>query len=105
MERRVHAPGAGVDHRRQCVDVRPEQLGILAILEHLGRQLVPVGQGFQHVGIRARARLARPPTGRQLQLAKEHFLELLGRSDVEFAPGEPMDFRLQAAHAERELAA
>ena len=94
VERRVHAAGFRMNHRRQRVDVRVLELRVLAVLDDLGRQRVRLGQLLQHVGIGARPGLGFLDD-RQAQLLKQHLRELLRRADVERMAGQLFDLLLQ----------
>ena len=94
VERRVHAAGLRMHHLRQGVDVRVLQLGVLPILDDLGRQRMQPGQLFQHVGVGAAAALG-ALEHRQLVLVEQDLLQLLGRADVELAAGQLVDLALQ----------
>ena len=84
VERGVQAQGAGVQQRRQRVNVRRFQLRELAIVEHHPRHFVLGGEAFEHID---RGRncfaLAILHRLRQIELVEEHVAELLGRVDVE----------------------
>ena len=78
-------PVSGMDHLRQGVDVGALELGVLPVLDDLGRQRMQPGQLLQHVGVGAAGRSWSCLTHRQLQLVEQDLLKLLGRGDVELA--------------------
>ena len=64
IEGSVNPARLRMDHRRQGIDVRAFQFGVLPILDQLGRQRMQRGQFFEHFGIGAGAgfrRLFRAP--------------------------------------------
>ncbi len=84
----VHPPGARVDHPGQLVGVGGLELGQSPVLQDEPRQLVTLlGQLLQHrLGGRRRA-LGRLGDHRQALLLEEDLADLLGRAQVEPAPG------------------
>ena len=84
VERGVQPPGAGVQQRRQRVNIGRLQLGELAVVEHHARNFVLAGQPLQHIH-RGRNGLALAILDRlgQVQLVEQHVAQLLGRIDVE----------------------
>ena len=95
----MQPPRAGVDQRRQGVEVGPLQLGQLAVVEHAGGQIVVEGQLFEHFLVGAGSGL-RPLHHLQPQFLKEHLLQLLGRVEVEFATGQLVDLGPQFVEAQ-----
>ena len=94
---RVHATGLRMNQLRQRIDVRSFELRVLPILNNLRRQRMRSGQFFQHLDIGAGAGF-RFLHDRQLLFDEQNFLQLLGRSDVEFAPGQFENLALQSGH-------
>ncbi|KAG1323019.1 hypothetical protein G6F63_013160 [Rhizopus arrhizus] len=84
----VHAAGVRVDHLRQLVGVGTAQLGQAAVLQDHPRQLVLLGNRLQRLFIGAGLALGGLHHRRQLQLIEQHRLQLLGRIQVEAAPGQ-----------------
>jgi hypothetical protein len=101
----MHAVGAGVDETGQGVGVGRFQLGELAPVDDLARQLVAFGgKIFQQL------RRGRPLAGlglraaRQAHLAEQDVTELLRRADVDALADQAVDFLLQAGSALRQFA-
>ena len=68
-------PVSGWTISRQGVDVGALELGVLPVLDDLGRQRVLRGQLLQHVDVGARAGLRVFLTHRQLLLDEQHLLQ------------------------------
>jgi hypothetical protein len=104
LERAVHAPRARMDGCTQHLCVGVDELRELALAQDLLRDGVLRGEALQHLGVRAVARLG-ALLHRQLQLVEQHLAQLLGGRQVEGAPGELEDLRLDGGLALLELGA
>ena len=93
VEGGVQAAGRGTEQRRQRVDIGGLEFGKLAVLQHQARDFVVFGEAFEDID-RRRDRLAFAVLHRlgQVELVEENVAELLGRIDVEFDAGEPVNF-------------
>ena len=103
-ERGVHAPGLGVDLLLQRVGVGALELGEMAPVEHPGRQVVALGgQAIEDIGAgRVGAALGALAAG-QAELVEQNLAELLGRGDVERAPGETVYLGLEGGDSAGEI--
>ena len=101
----VHAAGVRVDHLRQLVGVGAAQLGQAAVLQDHPRQLVLLGNRLQRLFIGAGLALGGLHHRRQLQLIEQHRLQLLGRIQVEAAPGQLGGLLLRGQHARGQVLA
>ncbi|KAG1551332.1 hypothetical protein G6F50_013189 [Rhizopus delemar] len=101
----VHAAGVRVDHLRQLVGVGTAQLGQAAVLQDHPRQLVLLGNRLQRLFIGAGLALGGLHHRRQLQLIEQHRLQLLGRIQVEAAPGQLGGLLLRGQHARGQVLA
>src|SRR3989441_2505730 len=102
VERRVDAPGARVDERRQGVGVGPLELGQRPMLEDLRGQRVAERELGEDVGVGRVARLRAAERG-QPELLEEDVRELLRRRDRELLAGELPDLPRQVVEAPLEL--
>ena len=103
--RGVDAVGARVDIGWQGVGIGRFQLGQPTPFENAGgKRIALLGQIIQHRG----GGRPRPRRGlfcaRQPHFAKQDIAKLLGRTKVEFFPGQNVNIRLEPRHVLRELA-
>ena len=101
----VHPAGVRVDHFHQLFGVGAAQLGQRAVVQDQARQLVLVGDGFQRVLVGGGLALRGFHYDRQVQLLEQQRLQLLGRVQVELAPGDLEGAGLDRQHPRGQVAA
>jgi hypothetical protein len=84
VERGVQAAGAGVDQRRQRVEVGALELDQLAVVEDQADGRVGVDEALEHLGVDRLPGLGLlHPVRGQAELVEQDVAELLGRAEVE----------------------
>ena len=94
----MHAPRIRVDMILKRIRISRFQLGDLAPVENAARQLMFGGQILQHIGAGGIGAGLAAFAALQRHFVKQDFAQLLGRSDIELAPGKLVDFLLQRRH-------
>ncbi len=96
VETGVQAAGFRMDELGQRINVSGLELGARAVLDDLARQVVLLGERFEHRGFRGiLAALLQALAAGELEFLKQDFAELLGRVDVEGPAGQVVDLARQ----------
>ena len=100
---RMHAVGGRIGCLCQGVGIGAFELGQLAPVEDDPRQLMGLGQGLEHGGIRAPLSGGRLLAAGQVHLAEQDLADLPRTGDVEGSAGDFMSARFQLGHSQSEL--
>src|SRR5919204_1964589 len=104
VEVRVHAPGLGVDERRERVGVRALELLHLAVIEDLLHDRMRLAELLEDLRVRRVATAHRTTAARELQLREQQVLQLLRRVDLELVSDGVVRLALDPRDLTRELA-